>query len=276
MRLGISTDLGCKDAAEWGRKMKDLGCSTVVFPKNCMDDEKTIDAFVEAAALNDLSIAEVGIWRNPLSLDPEEAERQIQYSIGQLKLADRIGAKCCVNITGAIGPIWDGAYKENYSRETWDKIIAVTRRIIDEAEPEHTYYTIETMPWMVPDSPDQYLEIMEAVDRERLGVHMDLFNMIITPQRYFFNEEFMDDCFAKLGPKIKSCHLKNVRLKKEYTIQFEEVSCDKGFINLERYAQLASEADPEMPMIIEHLESDEDYYQSIEYVRKRLGAYLYR
>ncbi len=274
MRLGISTSLGCSDAAEWGRRMRELGCGTVVFPRNCMDDEKTIDAFVEAAALNDLTIAEVGIWRNPLSPDPVEAEKQIQYSIGQLKLADRIGARCCVNISGAIGPIWDGAYKENYSKETWNKIIQVTRRIIDEAQPEHTYYTLEPMPWMAPDSPDQYLELIGEVDRDRLAVHMDVFNMIINCERYFNNEAFMEDCFAKLGPRIRSCHLKNVRLREEFTIQFEEVSCDKGFINLERYAQLANEADPQMPMIIEHLDSDEDYYTSMEYVRKRLGSYI--
>ena len=43
---------------------------------------------------------------------------------------------------------------------------------------------------------------------------------------------------------------------------------------MERYAELAQKADPEMPMIIEHLHSDEDYVNSVAYVRERLKKYL--
>ncbi|MDC7292327.1 MULTISPECIES: hypothetical protein [unclassified Butyrivibrio] len=33
-------------------------------------------------------------------------------SVLQLRLADFVGARCCVNVAGAFGPIWDGAYKD--------------------------------------------------------------------------------------------------------------------------------------------------------------------
>ena len=46
-------------------------------------------------------MAEVGVWRNTLSPDPEIRKASIRYAIGQLELADRIGARCCVNILGA-------------------------------------------------------------------------------------------------------------------------------------------------------------------------------
>ena len=53
-------------------------------------------------------------------------------------------------------------------------------------------------------------------------------NMITTPRRYFFSEEFLEECFVKLRGTIVSCHLKDIRLKPEYTFQLEECACGCG------------------------------------------------
>lgn len=275
MVLGLSAPLSYNSAEEWAKKHKQLGCKAVVFPVDCTASEEVIDAFCAAARQEDLIIAEVGIWKNALAADPEERRQAVEYSIGQLRMADRIGAKCCVNIVGTpCGPVWDGAYAGNFSKETWEMVVKSIQHIIDEAAPKHTKFAIETMPWMVPSGPDEYLKLIRDVDREAFGVHMDLVNMINCPQRYFFAEEFMAECFEKLKGHILSCHLKDILLLKPFTFQLKECACGEGALNLEKYAELASKEDPMMPMIIEHLESDEAYLQSLEYVRKRLAAYL--
>lgn len=205
-------------------------------------------------------------------LDPDEDRRQaaIRYTIGQLELADRIGARCCVNILGARGPRWDGAYKQNFTRETWQLGVQTIRQVIDAVNPKNTYFTIESMPWMYPTGPDEYLRLLEDVGRDRFAVHLDVFNWITTPQRYFFNQEFVDKCFEKLGPFIKSCHLKDVRLEGEYTLRLRETCSGDGGIDLLHLIRTAERCDPDMPFIIEHLDSDEAYLQSIAYVRKLL------
>jgi hypothetical protein len=43
-------------------------------------------------------------------------------------------------------------------------------------------------------------------------------------------------------------------------------------LNLELYVQLASAENPHMPMIIEHLTTDEEYVASVKYVKERLGV----
>ena len=63
------------------------------------------------------------------------------------------------------------------------------RQVIDAVNPKNTYFTIESMPWMYPTGPDEYLRLLEDVGRDRFAVHLDVFNWITTPQRYFFNEE---------------------------------------------------------------------------------------
>ena len=272
MILGLSSGLAHKTPEEWAKRLTDIGARAVVFPVDSTADEEVIAAYEKAARDNDLVIAEVGVWRNTLSADPAEKEACIQYAIGQLRLADRLHSRCCVNVLGTpCGPRWDGGYRGNFSKEVYEDAIAMIRRIIDEAKPVNTKYTIESMPWMIPTGPDEYLKLIEDVDRPEFGVHLDPINMITSPKRYFFNDEFLRECFDKLKGRICSCHLKDINLREEYTFMLEECACGKGTLDIELYAQLATKEDPHMPMIIEHLGSDEEYLDSLTYVQKRLG-----
>lgn len=271
MKLGISSALEHTDPHDWALKHKRLGLECVNFPVDHTAGEEVFMAYKEAADEAGLMIAEVGVWRNTLARDPEERERWIRYAIGQLEMADRIGARCCVNVVGTpYGPRWDGGYRGNYSPELWKMAVDMIRCIIDSVRPKHTKYSIESMPWMIPDSPDQYLRLIEDVDRDEFGAHLDVVNMITSPERYFFNELFIEECFEKLDGRICSCHLKDVLLKQEYTFQLEECACGQGTLDIGRYADLASAQDPDMPMIIEHLDTDSEYRDSVMYVRNRL------
>ena len=271
MRLGISSPLTHADPAEWARRHKSLGLEVINFPLNCESDPALIDAYAKEAAANGLTIAEVGVWKNAMAVDQEEREKALRFAIGQLELADRLGAACCVNILGSKGPRWDGAYKENFSRETWKQGVAMIREVIDAVRPSNTYFTIESMPWMYPTGPDEYLQLLEEVDRDRFAVHLDLFNWITSPQRYFFNEEFADECFEKLGKYVKSCHLKNVRLEEDYTLHLKETDPEGGGVSIPHLVRRAESYDSAMPFIIEHLDSDKAYLDSIAYVKSITG-----
>lgn len=271
MYLGISSSLEHRSPEDWAAKHKALGLDTVNFPVCCDDGEDVYMAYKKAADHAGLSIAEVGVWRNTLAADPDERKHWIDYAVRQLRMADAIGADCCVNVVGTpYGPRWDGGYRENFSRELWNMAVSMIQQIIDTAQPIHTKFCIESMPWMIPSSPDEYLRLIEDVDREMFGTHLDVVNMITTPRRYFFNDEFLMECFEKLHGTIVSCHLKDIRLKPEYTFQLQECACGEGTLNLELYAQLATAENPHMPMIIEHLTSDKEYVASVKYVRERL------
>lgn len=274
MRLGVSTSFidGEDVSAEvWIKRHLDNKCETVVFPLNCNESEEKIDSYKKAARENNITIAEVGIWKNAMASDADERKSALEYSIGQLKLADKIGARCCVNVSGTPhGPRWDGAYKKNFDAETRKEIVKTIRTIIDEAKPVNTKFTIEPMPWMVPTSPDDYLRLIDEVERDEFGVHLDVVNMVTSLDRYFYLDEFMDECFEKLGDKILSCHLKDVLLLEDFTFQLRECGCGEGIINIPHYAKLATACDEDMPMIIEHLNSYDEYIQNMKYVRNLL------
>lgn len=189
-------------------------------------------------------------------------------------MADFIGARCCVNVAGAFGPIWDGGYRENFSEEARRETVRMVREIIDRADVKHAYFTLEPMPWMIPTGPDDYLKLIEEVDRERFAVHMDIFNMVNSADRYFFAREFVEECADKLGDRIKSCHLKDVHLSEAFTLRLEECGPGDGEFPIRYYAEKMHEIDHDMPMILEHLSTDEDYLKYLAYLKEELhGLY---
>ena len=141
----------------------------------------------------------------------------------QLALADAIGARCCVNIAGSRGAQWDGPHPDNLTEATFDLIVEMVQDIIDAVQPSRACYALETMPWMYPDSPDSYLRMLKAIDRPQFAVHLDPVNMISSPQRFFSNGDFLRECFAKLGPHIKTCHGKDIALGGRLTVHLDEV-----------------------------------------------------
>ncbi len=276
MRLGISANLRHSTPVEWAEKHKRLGCDAVIFPVDYTAGDKTIQAYADAAKEYDLTIGEVGTWCSPVSEDTSAREAAFTRCIEQLRMADNIGACCCVNVTGAAGPRWDGGYAENFSEAFYARIVDSIQRIVDEAAPKRTYYTIEPMPWMIPTGPEEYERLLKDVGREHFAVHMDMANWMCAHNRYFAQERFMDETFAKLGPYIRSCHIKDVLLGQEFTFQVQELPCGEGAMNLEHYAARINEINMQMPVFIEHLHTEEEYVASMAYVKERLKAFLTR
>lgn len=272
MRLGTSSPLQHSSPEEWAVNQVKLGCRCVNFPLNCEDPEDKIDAYLDAAKRHDLLIAEVGIWRNALASDEDERRKNMDYCIRQLRLADHLGARCAVNVAGAFGPRWDGHYKENFTDNAWKETVRMVREIIDTANVKYTYFTLEPMPWMIPTGPDEYLKLIDMVDRDRFAVHMDIINMINSAERYFNPEEFVDEAVEKLGGWIRSCHIKDIHLKEEYTLQLEECAPGMGEFPLRYYVQKMSELDPDMPVILEHLNTDEEYIRYTGYLKEVLDG----
>lgn len=253
---------------EWIELLKKLGYRAAYCPVSPGADAEMIKAYQIAAAKNDIVISEVGAWGNPISPDNGIAEKAIEKCIVSLALADQIGANCCVNISGSRNlKNWAGPHKDNLTEATFDLIVETTRKIIDAVKPTHTWYSLEAMPWAYPDSADSYLRLIKAIDRERFGVHLDPVNMVTSPQIYYRNGEMIRDCFKKFGPHIRSCHAKDITLREDNSIpQFDEILAGKG--NLDYSVFLTELAKlKEISLMLEHLNSAEEYDQAAEYIR---------
>lgn len=266
VRLGGPVSGNFDDPAEWIKAVRKLRYSAAYCPVQPGAPSELIRSFRTEAKRNNIIIAEAGAWNNMLHQDEKLRKENVKKNIEALQLADEIGASCCVNISGAIGEVWDGPYPGNYSAETFDLIVETVRYIIDQVKPVNAFYTLEPMPYMVPDSPDSYLELIRAVDRKQFAAHLDPVNMISSPQKYFNNAAFLKECFQKLGPHLKSIHAKDITILPKLTLHLEERRPGLGSLDYAVFLREASRF-KDIPFMMEHLDKQEDYLLAAQYIR---------
>lgn len=267
MRLGgpIFGDTSTPQA--WIAALRAAGYTAASCPIGNTADAGTVRAYADAAAEANIIIAEVGAWSNPLSPDEAERAAAISHCQKQLALADAVGARCCVNIAGSRGTQWDGPHPDNLTDATFDLIVQTVRGIIDAVKPDRACYALETMPWMYPDSPDSYLRLLQAIDRPQMAAHLDPVNMISSPQRFYGNADFLRECFAKLGPQIKTCHAKDIALGGRLTVHLDEVRPGLGGLDYHTFLTELDKLSPDTPLLLEHLLSEDEYALAARHVR---------
>ena len=272
MRLGGPVEHEAGNAESWIAALQAHNYGTAVFPLRHDSPRGQIGEHVAAAERAGVVIAEVGAWSNPISIDEAERTTAIAYCQAQLALAEDIGARCCVNIAGSRHARWDGPHPDNLSAATFELIVETTHLIIDAVKPVRTVFALEMMPWIFPDSPESYLELIQAIDRPGFGVHLDPVNIINSPGRYFRNGEVIRECFRLLGPHIRSCHAKDTLMSPALTTHIDEVRPGTGALDYAVFLQEASQLDPDLPIILEHLPNAAEYDLAAGHLRQVAAA----
>ena len=67
----------------------------------------------------------------------------------------------------------------------------------------------------------------------------------------------------------------SVHLNGKYTLRLEDCAPGEGEFPLRHYVTRMNEIDPEMPVILEHLNLDEDYIKYAGYLKEELNG-LYK
>ncbi len=269
MRIGGSIEREYKNPEEWYRLVEELQYRAVIAPVDWHASREEKEAYLACAKEHNLVIGEVGAWSNPLSQDEKIRKEALEYCKNQLQLAEELSAGCCVNIAGSRGEKWDGFCEENYRKDTYALIVDTVREIIDAVKPKRTFYTIEPMPWMVPSSPDEYLQLIHDVEREGFAVHLDFTNMINCPERFVHRDAFIESCFKKLGPYIKSVHGKDVNMEDHLPCVIKETMPGKGCVDYQKVIRLCDGLGKDMPLYVEHLPDFESYKEAASYVRNQ-------
>ena len=263
MKLGGSVVGPWHTPEEFLALLKDTGFAAIPCPVDSNTDQTLAREVIAAVRESGVVIAEVGVWRNLLDPDAARQEHNLAYARAQLSLAEEYGIPCCVNIAGAPGPRWDGPYKANYTQETYDQIIRTIQEVIDSVQPKRAFYTLEPMPWMLPDGPDEYLQMLQDIDRPQFAVHMDFVNMINSPRRFLYAHEFIEECLVRLGPHIKSTHLKDSLMEPDFTCLVRETAPGLGQLDFALVLDsIHRHLGPDAPVLLEHMNTAADYRQA--------------
>ena len=268
MRLGGQVKPVAATPEAWVAALQAKNYRAAYAPVGLDADAVTIAAYRDAAFAADIVIAEVGAWSNPLASDVTQREAAMTKCKSSMRLADAMGARCCVNIAGSRGARWDGPHPENLSNETFAMIVRTVQEILDQVQPTHAVYALETMPWIFPDSVASYARLIEAIDRPHFGVHFDPVNVINSPARYFDNAQLIREFVAELGPQIRAVHLKDILLQDTLTVHLDEVAPGEGGLALDVLLGELATLDADLPVMLEHLPDDAAYDRAAAHVRR--------
>ncbi len=267
IRLGGPIYVRSADPEELAQAHRKLGYRAAYCPNVSVNDADRVRAISDAFARNDVVIAEVGRWCNLLDADSEKRQANLDRVIDGLALAEAIGALCCVNIAGSYNPdVWHGPHPDNVSQRFFDAAVDNARKIIDAVKPKRAKFCYEMMGWSIPDSPDSYLKLIEAVDRDAFAVHLDPCNLINSPERFYRNADLLNECFDKLGPWIVSCHAKDLKWEVEMNVHFVEVIPGTGSLDYNTFLRRLAALPNDAPLMMEHLRNAEEYDQARTYI----------
>ncbi|MCL2057793.1 MAG: sugar phosphate isomerase/epimerase [Oscillospiraceae bacterium] len=240
-------------------------CTQYISDNSERDEYKA--AFKEA----DILIAEYPAYCiNILDTDPAIKNKNKDEICDRLSKADEMGAICCVMHGGSIETGgWGSACKENLSERSFFETVVTIQSIIDRVKPKTTKLVMETESYLLPDSPEVYARLINAVDRTEFAVHLDPVNIISSPRRYYFNGDFIKRCFAILGDYIVSCHAKDFNMAPIYpTVKIDETFIGDGILDYSVYLNEILKMRKQPTLMIEHL-NEAQLVRGVNYIFKQ-------
>ncbi|MBX4862905.1 sugar phosphate isomerase/epimerase [Rhizobium sophorae] len=255
------------DPEAYARAHVEFGYNAAYMPNIKLENRDEIAALVKSFAAADLVIAEGGAWKNLIARDDVTRKANLEYAMHQLALGDELGAGAIVAYHGTVGHPGDpwqlsdnydyGPHPDNQSEAGFQRAVDTARYVIDMVKPKRTKFSLEMVPWLVTDTPENYLKLLKAIDRPQFGAHIDAANMVISPRLYFNTGKMIQDCFALLGPWIVSCHAKDLVMKGgPGTISFhlDEVVPGEGNLDYTAYITEIAKLQREVPLMLEHFD----------------------
>lgn len=264
--LGGPIFLKSEDPVELAKEHRRLGYSAAYVPKVELKDSARITALRKAFAEQNVIIAEVGAWVNMLDQDAEKRKKNREYVTERLALAEEIGALTCINIGGSYNPKqWDGPDARNLTKEYFDATVENCRAVIDAVRPKKAKFALEMMGWSLPNNADSCLKFIKAIDRPAFAAHIDIANIINSPERFYQNTQLINNTFKKLGKWVVSCHAKDVVGK---DVHFAETMPGRGGMDYVTYLRNVTALPRTVPLMLEHLRTPQEYDEARLFIMK--------
>ncbi len=254
---GHGLPVGSEDPFAFARAHTAFGYGAAYLPSSLtMADSKLLADWEKAFAAEDVTLAEIGIWRNLVTRDDAARKANLGWAAEKLAVADAVGAGTAVSYIGSLaGTEYFASAAVDFEREGFDAAVATCRQLIDEVKPKRAKLSLEMMQYSMPDSVDNYVELIRAVDRPAFGAHFDPVNLIMTPRTYWHNGALIRECFDKLGQWLVSCHAKDItNVHHTASLEFAEIQIGEGVLDYRTYLGELNKLPREVPLMLEHLE----------------------
>lgn len=266
--VGAAHGSAAGDVYALARAHRQRGLSAAYCPQVAVDDHQRLRDIRDAFAGEGVLLAEVGGWRNMLHPDAAEARRERQRMAECLAIADEVDARCAITCIGSPGGSGQGSHDAfNFTADAFAAAVDNARWLIDTVKPKRTRFVYEIYPFSVADTPANIRRLLDAVDRPQFAAHMDLVNLVNCPRLYYENAALARESARLFGDRIVSAHAKDLAMQEEVSVIMHEVRPGCGAIDYRTYLRVLHELPQVVPLMLEHLSTQQDYDLGADYIR---------
>lgn len=145
------------------------------------------------------------------------------------------------------------AHRDNYSAETFDRLVDSVRQVCQVAEGEGVVVAVEGHVQTTLHTPERVRDLLNAVASPALKFNLDPVNFIGTVQDVYDTSRIINRLFDLLGGDTVAAHGKDCGLAEAFVMQIHEVLIGTGTMNYELFLRRFLDTCPDQYFIIEHL-----------------------
>lgn len=216
----------------------------------------------EAFRKNDIQIAILGCYINPVASDEAELRQGIDRFKECIRYASSLGSTIVATETGWLDKGWLEE-KENVEEKRFNKLVDTVKELVKEAEKFGIFVGIEPVASHTINSPEKMKRLIDEVNSSNLQVVFDPVNLI-TIDNYSNQEQIMGKSLELFGDKIVAVHCKDFVVD-EGSVRI--VAAGKGQLNYKLFAAYLKENKPFINCLLEDIQEPfmED---SMKYLRE--------
>ncbi|MDP7232113.1 MAG: sugar phosphate isomerase/epimerase [SAR202 cluster bacterium] len=149
-------------------------------------------------------------------------------------------------------------HPENYSSETFDRLIDSTKQICNVAESEGVLIAIEGGVACPVSSPQKVKDLIDAVGSKKLGLNMDPVNFIGSLEHAYNTTKLINEFYSLVPGRIFGCHAKDFTVIEDLLPHFEEsiIDAPESLLDNEILLKGLESTNPKAHVLIEHLPDD--------------------
>ena len=145
------------------------------------------------------------------------------------------------------------AHPDNYSAETFDRLVDSVSQVCQVAEEEGVVVAVEGHIQTTLHTPERVRDLLDSVASPALKFNLDPVNFIGNIQDLYDTTRIINRLFDLLGRDTIAAHAKDCGLAEAFVMQIHEVVIGTGTMNYELFLRRFVDTSPNRYFIIEHL-----------------------
>jgi L-ribulose-5-phosphate 3-epimerase len=202
----------------------------------------------EAFRKNDIQIAVLGCYINPVASDEAELRQGIDRIKECIRYARSLGSTIIATETGWLDKGWLEE-KENIEEKRFNKLVDTVKELIKEAEKFGVLVGIEPVAKHTISSPEKMKLLIDKVNSNNLQVVFDPVNLI-TIDNYDKQDQIIRKSLELFGDRIVAVHCKDFVVDKG---SVKVVAAGKGQLNYKPLAEYLKENKPFINCLLEDI-----------------------